>query len=902
MQGILSSSGFPSELMVKPNWCCWRYQERAGKRTKRPYHPDGRSARSNAPSTWSTLEACSTASGFDGIGFMFDGTCFGVDLDHVINPESGEVEQFALDIVGRLGSYVEYSPSGTGLHILCLGKLPTVKGRRSGAVEVYGTGRFFTVTGRPFGDVRPIRDASAEIEQIISDYIDGRRTQPQSVDAQSPAGGSSTGAQLTAEQVIEHIRRCRSREVVERFTALYERGDTSAYRGDDSAADLALCNMLAFWTGKDPKLMDEIFRRSALYRDKWDQFRGADTYGNITINRAIVDTLHAYGDGRAEPDWGDGGSPFYRFEQAYAQTYGYRVKHGVTFAVKEGKDGTQELIPLAQFAALPVEAVTRDNGAEVRQDFVLTGVNHRGKLLPPVNVPASKLAAMNWALESWGLDANIMPGQAVKDRLRHAIVEAGGLCVQQRTVYEHTGWRKIDGRWVFLHGGGAIGADGVSVELEGALSAYSLPDQAGDMRPSLELLEVLPREVAVPLLGHVFLAPLCEFLRQAGCPPLYTLFLAGSSGAKKSTAAALALSHFGAGFNVSRLPANFHDTAGTLRKKAFLLKDVPLLIDDLHPTADPRERRVMDGAAQNMARAWGDLAERGRMRSDLTLQTAQPPRGLGLMTGEDLPDVGESGVARFYLVDVKRNTVKITPQLSDLQKKASTGALAASMRSFIEWLIPQADALPEVLRSSWEHLRAQARDALPGAHDRQPPAVAWLALGYQTMLACVRDQGILTQEQADQMAADAFETLVDGAREQRRDMQGESPVDLFLSTLEELEASGAIEICERDSVTGGWSTARPDAQRVGYRDDEFLYLLPQAAHGAVNRALQQSGRSFPISGARLWKTMLEQGRAVAHAGGATSRSKAFGQLKTRVVWVPLTPEQQQLQREKAAAL
>ena len=899
MQDSLFSSGFPPALLAKPNWVCWRYHERDGKLTKRPYHPDGRCAKSNDASTWATLEACSAASGFDGVGFMFDGTCFGVDLDHVIDPATGEVDQMALDIVGRLNSYTEFSPSGTGLHVLCLGKLPTEKGRRSGPVEVYGAGRYFTVTGEPFGAVRPIRDASAEVSGIIRDYID--KAAP-SVDVQPTAGSSSTGVQLTAEQVVANIKRCRSAEVRERFAALYERGDASAYAGDDSAADMALCNMLAFWTGKNPELMDEIFRSSALCREKWDQLRGAETYGAITINRAIADTPHAYGDGQAEPDWSDECSPFHRFEKAYAQTFGYRVKGGMTFAVKEGKDGTQELVPLAQFAALPVEAVTRDNGAELRQDFVLEGVNHRGKRLPPVSVPAAKLAAMSWVLESWGLDANIMPGPAVKDRLRHAIVEAGGLSVQHRTVFEHTGWRKIDGRWVFLHGGGAVGADGLSVELEGALSAYALPDQSGDMRPTLELLDVLPREVAVPLLGHVFLAPLCEFFERAGCPPLYILFLAGASGAKKTTAAALALAHFGQTFSASRLPANFHDTSGTLRKKAFLLKDVPLLVDDLHPSADPRERRTMDSTAQTLSRAWGDRAERGRMRSDLSLQTAQPPRGIGIITGEDVPDVGESGVARFYLVDVKRDAIRITPQLTDLQRRASTGALAASMRTFIEWLIPQADALPEALRNSWEAMRAQARDALPGAHDRQAPAVACLALGYRMMLDCMRAQGILTQDQVKRMAAGAFDVLVAGARNQRRDMQGESPVDLFLSTLEELEASGAVEICERESITGGWANPRPDAHRVGFRDDEHLYLLPSAAYGAVNRSLQASGRSFPISSSRLWKALAEQGKLLQHNGGELSRTKAFGDTKTRVLWLPLTDEQRALQRERAAQL
>ena len=895
----LIDSGFPPELMAKPNWCCWRYHERGCKLTKQPYHPDGRCAKSNDASTWTTLEACSAASGFDGVGFMFDGTCFGVDLDHVINPQTGEVDRMALDIVERLDSYTEFSPSGTGLHILCLGALPTEKGRRKGAVEVYGTGRYFTVTGRPFSAIRPIRDASAEVAGIIRDYIDKT---PTPVDVQPTAGSSPTGAQLTAEQVIQNIRRCKSAEVRERFEALYTRGDTSAYSGDDSAADMALCNVLAFWTGKDPELMDEIFRGSALYRAKWDAVHGADTYGNITISRAIADTQNAYGDGRTELDWGDEGSPFHRFEQAYARTYGYRVKGGMTFALKQVKDGAEELVPLAQFAALSVEAVTRDNGAEVRQDFVLEGVNHRGRVLPPVSVPAAKLASMNWVLESWGLDANIMPGQSVKDRLRHAIVEAGSLSVQHRTVFEHTGWRMIDGRWVFLHGGGAVGADDLSVELEGALSAYSLPYQSGDMRPTLELLEVLPREVAIPLLGHTFLAPLCEFLSRAGCPPLCILFLAGASGAKKSTAAALALAHYGRDFSASRLPANFHDTASALRKKAFLLKDAPLLVDDLHPSADPRERRTMDGAAQTMARAWGDRAERGRMRSDLTLQTAQPPRGLGMMTGEDVPDVGESGVARFYLVDVKRDAIQITPQLTDLQRRASTGVLAASMRSYLEWLAPQGDALPEALRSSWEALRAKARDALPGAHDRQPPAVAWLALGYRMMLNCMRSRGVLTQVQVEQMAAEAFDILVAGAQAQRRDMQGESPVDLFLDTIEELEASGVVTICERNDIGGDWSLPHLEGTRIGYRDDAFLYLIPSAAYGAVNRALQPSGRVFPISASRLWKALIEQGKALPCPGGATSKSKRFGSQSVRVVTIPLSAEQVELQRAKAQAL
>lgn len=879
---------FPSELMDKPNWVCWRYHKRGSKRTKRPYHPDGRNAKSNDPSTWSTLEACSAANGFDGVGFMFDGTCFGIDLDHVINPDTGEIDPVASNIIERASSYTELSPSGTGVHILCLGSFPG-KGRRAGAVEVYGAGRYFTVTGKPFGEVRPIRDASAEVVSIITDYIDKSKN-PSSVGSPTPPTPSSLA--MSAEQVIARIRRSKQAQL---FKTLYDHGDTSAYGGDDSAADMALCNVLAFWTGRDATLMDEIFRTSALYRSKWDEMHGEAAYGTNTINKAIEDCTDWYGKPRPAPDWmedqpSDEGSPFHRFEQAYAATYGYRARKGMTYAVKEAKDGSQRLVTLAQFIALPVETIARDDGAEIKREFRIEGISPSGEVLPLVNVPTTRFDAMKWPVDLWGIDAVIEPGQAVKDLLRHAIMDAGNRYARRHTVFSHTGWRKIDGRWCFLHGAGAIGADDVSVELEGALSAYAFPDQAGDMRPSLELLEVLPKPVAIPLLGHVFLAPLCEFMEQAGCPPLYTLFVAGYTGQKKTTSAALALAHFGARFNYSHVPANFHDTAGALRKKAFLLKDAPLLVDDYHPSLNSRQRQVMDSTAQDMARAWGDRVERGRLHSDTTLRNAQPPRGLGIITGEDIPDVGESGAARYFIVDVKRNAVQAGDALTRLQEKARQGALAASMRAFIEWLIPQCDALPDALKAAFEAYRAQARERLTGTHDRQPPAVAWLMVGYSMMLRCMRDKGVLTTEQVEQMTDEAFDVLVSAAQDQRKDMQGESPVELFMNTLEELEASGAVEIAERRPLTNDWSLPLPGAQRVGYRDENYLYLISGAAYGAVNRALQQTGRSFPLKSPRLWKTMAEQGKIITH-DGETSKPKAFGSIRSRVVFIPLTPEQ-----------
>ncbi len=71
-------------------------------------------------------------------------------------------------------------------------------------------------------------------------------------------------------------------------------GDISAYNDDWSRADLALCGHLAFWTGKDPVLMDRLFRQSRLMRPKWDELRGAQPYGEMTIQKAIAATSDTY--------------------------------------------------------------------------------------------------------------------------------------------------------------------------------------------------------------------------------------------------------------------------------------------------------------------------------------------------------------------------------------------------------------------------------------------------------------------------------------------------------------------------------------------------------------------------------------------------------------------------------
>lgn len=144
----------PQQLREYPNWVCYKLIDKGeSKLTKIPYDPKtGRPAKANDPKTWRTFDQALEAAKnpkckYDGIGFEFskeDPFC-GVDLDSCV--ENGVILPWAKEIIDKLNSYTEYSPSGTGVHIIVEAVLPGQLCRK-GHVEMYDHGRFFTMTGK----------------------------------------------------------------------------------------------------------------------------------------------------------------------------------------------------------------------------------------------------------------------------------------------------------------------------------------------------------------------------------------------------------------------------------------------------------------------------------------------------------------------------------------------------------------------------------------------------------------------------------------------------------------------------------------------------------------------------------------------------------------------------------
>ena len=265
--------GVPSAFVAVDQWICWREEERDGKPTKIPVTPGtGGFASSTDHETWTDFETAleyAENDEADGLGFVFseDGPFVGGDLDDCRDPETKSIDEDARDIVNRLDSSTEISPSGTGFHVLIEGELPEGENRH-GNVEMYDSARFFTMTGDRV-DVKPqtVNERQEALDDVHREYVqepsmDGESRSEEtthSVDTETPGlpEESVTEVEFSDEELLEKARNASNGE---KFDRLWH-GGTSGYPSQ-SEADMALCCLLAFWTGGDAIQVDQLFRQS----------------------------------------------------------------------------------------------------------------------------------------------------------------------------------------------------------------------------------------------------------------------------------------------------------------------------------------------------------------------------------------------------------------------------------------------------------------------------------------------------------------------------------------------------------------------------------------------------------------------------------------------------------------
>lgn len=435
----------------------------------------------------------------------------------------------------------------------------------------------------------------------------------------------------------------------------------------------------------------------------------------------------------------------------------------------------------------------------------------------------------------------------------------------RRTCYRMMGWTHINDRLAYVAPGVCVNAEGViadppEVELDARLRDYRLQAAAWEdgLRAFEAMIPVFPKELAPTCIAFALLPLVQRFFPSAAPRP--AVHLAGTYGSGKSELAALMCNFYGA-FSRDTPPAQWGDTVNTVEALGYPLANALYWVDDYkHIYAD---ERTFTRFLQSYSRGMG----RGRLTREAKLRQERPCRGTILSTGETVLEGEASVLSRMLVLDVppweKRDPDgKLLKQADPLRQH-----LPGFTVQFAAWIAGQVEAgdlesrLSRGFALSVEGYRDKLRGEGITLANTGRLIQNWAVL--VTVYRLLRE--FLMAVDADDVLPSWQDVIVETAQTVRQERASE----VFLNALSQLLASGDVMLA---TDTRNPEDPRPGTTLVGYRDTQYVYLLPEVAYNVVNRM-----QSLHFTASAIGSQLREDGWLIP----GTSSSHLTVQMRVR---------------------
>ncbi len=259
-------------------------------------------------------------------------------------------------------------------------------------------------------------------------------------------------------------------------------------------------------------------------------------------------------------------------------------------------------------------------------------------------------------------------------------------------------------------------------------------------------------------------------------------------------------------------------------------------------------------------RAYGDRTGKGRLRADSSPMESRPPQGNAIVTAEFTPDIGESGTARYFALELKESDVDLEI-LSAYQREAANGTFQRCMFAYTEWIresflfSKEAEAdFRKFLHSRFLFYRDSFRKNGIHCHGRVPETVAHMEIGMEFLLRFLQEQGGFADGWCQEVFENFQQILSRLAARQAESIEQDKPTHIFIRKLYALLESNQAYLLDRnDGNELGFGTC------IGYQDTEFLYLYSELTHKLVRKLCEDQGENFSCSQKSLLKAMAEEG-------------------------------------------
>lgn len=579
----------------------------------------------------------------------------------------------------------------------------------------------------------------------------------------------------------------------------------------------------------------------------------------------------------------------------------YKISNGCLVHVRSTAKNVIETV-LCDFDAKIIEVKIFDDGLQRRSVYVIQGKHCSGKDLPTIEVPADKFHSGAWIAEFWGLLAFVEP---TNSSLRHttAAVHKFSTCDSPVPFVEskaYLGWVKTNQGWIYLTSTGAMTKKGldktINVILTGNMSRYQLPEPPKTLDFSL-VKKFLSVSKSNPKVGAILFACVARSVLYTAHPIDFFLFIYGSTGAKKSSVVAIALSFLGY-FTGATMPANWNSTVNAIEMISHQAQDSPYCIDDLKFTGGTAmDSARMKSTFERIAQSIGNQSGRDRLNADSTKRPSPHNRGMPIITGEDLSG-SSSTLGRGVVVSIGRNDIDVQT-LTELQTAARDGKLAEIMSLYIVWLTGKMDSLSENLHKKIVDRRTAAiAQGFANSHARSPDIFASLMAGIDVFFQFCVETKAIDHAGANDAILDIENNLKSAFIEQR-DYQEETDIcTRFIALLASALASGAAHLAAAETdhiptqfperygwrrgngiikrsvdertldaqhgdVDGRFFQYEPGGTKVGWVSGEEIYLNPESAFAAAQAVAKQQGEPITTSKNTVLKQMVERELIVA---------------------------------------
>lgn len=540
------------------------------------------------------------------------------------------------------------------------------------------------------------------------------------------------------------------------------------------------------------------------------------------------------------------------------------IKRGLSYspyAIYNGYIGTynknDEFKPIANFIPYCTEKLIYKNGQDTDVLYVVNCcLLDSNKQMEDLIINTDQFKNFNFIIGTWDKYAIIRAGNTNNEKLREIMQLVNRAVMEEKEIYAHTGFIRKDGKLCFLYHGGVIGdVNNINVDLSrDGLQQYCFTDKDFDiktaLKTSLRFLDIASKDITIPILATIYVAPLVTLLQEEHIHIDTITFVQGKTGTRKSSIVAAAMSHYGH-FDRDNFPSSFRDTYNSIEKKAFTLKDVPNVIDDYNPEAIGNKKLA---SVQEVYAMYGDRAGRTRMKQDATLRSTYKARGVCFITGETIPNVPQSRIARSITVSIQENSINLD-KLTEQQENPDI--LSFGFMHYISWIILNEQSIIKNAKNIYKEIRSNQKE---GIHGRTTELLASLMIGFKCFTQFMLDNNVLSDEGKYNLDEKAYKTMTELIEQQSQMVQELKPTEMFYNALEQLFATGMMYV-DNYKTNLRMEGISKTGINVGFYDtnEELFYFYPNVIYNQIQNFYNNGGTRFPINEKALWKYLLEEG-------------------------------------------